>query len=309
MQSADIRITHVAATDDPDVIFAALLAEGAVIIEGFLTADQLARINNDLEPANAAADPLMQNVRDFDFGLGFEMMPDDDDVLAAAPSEPAAAPSNTRNVTGLTSKLPTFAQDVLLHPTYKSLCDRLLLPHCHDYVLNHSHMINVGPGHPAQPIHRDEVVFMDVPGLGPGSHLMFASVIALVDFTQENGATNIAPGSHLWEGDAFGVAGRSPQPEDIGYAQMPAGSAVVYLGWTFHGAGHNQTADTWRRGLHVSFCQGWLRTEENNTLATPPDIARALPLRAQQLLGYGIHRGTGMVELRSPIDQMAAGII
>jgi ectoine hydroxylase-related dioxygenase (phytanoyl-CoA dioxygenase family) len=90
---------------------------------------------------------------------------------------------------------------------------------------------------------------------------------------------------------------------------MPAGSAVLYTGWTFHGAGQNRTTDSWRRGLHVSYCQGWLRTEENNTLAVPPDVARNLPVRAQEMLGYGVHQGLGMLGLRSPIDQMRDGII
>jgi ectoine hydroxylase-related dioxygenase (phytanoyl-CoA dioxygenase family) len=216
---------------------------------------------------------------------------------------------NTRNVTGLSTKLPSFAEDVLLHPMYKEMCDRLLLPHCFDYVLNHSHMINVGPGAKAQPLHRDEGIWAAYPGLGVGSHLQFASIVAMMDFTEENGATNVVPGSHLWEGDPFGAVGRTPEPEEIAYAAMPAGSAVIYLGWTYHGAGHNQTDDTWRRGLHVSYCQGWLRTEENNTLATPPDVARNLPVRAQELLGYGVHTGLGMLELRSPVDQMKDGFI
>jgi ectoine hydroxylase-related dioxygenase (phytanoyl-CoA dioxygenase family) len=116
-------------------------------------------------------------------------------------------------------------------------------------------------------------------------------------------------GSHLWDGDPLGTTGRLPQSSEIRQAVMPTGSVVLYLGWTLHGAGENRTADAWRRGIHVSYCQGWLRTEENNTLATPPDIARRLPLRAQELLGYSVHTGTGMLGLRSPIDQMTDGVI
>lgn len=305
MQQADVRITRVQVDDDPDEIFATFMRDGAVIVEGLLTPEQVARLNADIVPYNDAADPLMRNVWDYGF---------DSETLAKELSE-AATPEvvveeafrsgNTRNVTGLSTKLPTFADDVLLHPIYKELGDRFLLPHCYDYVLNHSHFINVGPGAKRQPLHRDEGIWRSVPGLGVGSHLQLASIVALVDFTEENGATRVLPGSHLWEGTVFEA---TADPSEVARATMPAGSAVIYTGWTFHGAGANET-DAWRRGLHISFCQGWLRTEENNTLATPPDVARDLPVRAQELLGYGIHGGLGQLELRKPVDQMRDGVL
>jgi ectoine hydroxylase-related dioxygenase (phytanoyl-CoA dioxygenase family) len=312
MPQTDVAIAHVQVTDDPDEIFARLLADGAVIIEGFLSPAQVARLNEEISPADAEADPLMRNV--YDFGTRdaelerlMEGLPTSGEAAADTEERRSIRSGNTRNVTGIATKVPSFVPEVLLHPMYKELCDRLLLPHCYDYVLNHSHMINVGPGANAQPIHRDEGIWAHFPGLGVGSHLQFASIVALVDFSEENGATNVVPGSHLWEGDPHVLSGRVPEPGEIAYAEMPAGSAVIYLGWTIHGAGRNRTMDTWRRGLHVSFCQGWLRTEENNTLATPPDVARNLPVRAQELLGYGAQNGLGMLELRNPIDQLRDG--
>ena len=70
---------------------------------------------------------------------------------------------------------------------------------------------------------------------------------------------------------------------------MKAGSAVVYLGSTLHGGGHNATTDQWRRGMHVSYVVGWLRTEENNYLSLWPDLIHTLPRRSQELLGFGAH--------------------
>ena len=142
----------------------------------------------------------------------------------------------------------------------------------------------------------------------PHAEVQLASVIALVDFRAELGATVVAPGSHRWERE------RQPQPEELACAEMPAGSAVLYLGSTIHAGGRNATADRWRRGMHMSFVVGWLRTEDNNYLSTPPDVARTLPRRAQELLGYAAHDAMaagggylGTVDLLDPIDLLAQG--
>jgi ectoine hydroxylase-related dioxygenase (phytanoyl-CoA dioxygenase family) len=99
----------------------------------------------------------------------------------------------------------------------------------------------------------------------------------------------------------------------IEYAEMPAGSAVVYSGGTIHGAGGNTTSGP-RPGAHLSHCLGWLRTEENNYLAVPPKVAATLPRIAQEVIGYAIHssfgRGGGMpgvLNLQDPVELLASG--
>jgi ectoine hydroxylase-related dioxygenase (phytanoyl-CoA dioxygenase family) len=94
---------------------------------------------------------------------------------------------------------------------------------------------------------------------------------------------------------------------------MPAGAAVIYLGGTIHGGGANVT-DIPRRAAHLSYTLGWLRTEENNYLSSPPEYVATLPRRAQELLGYAIHdsigRGggyLGMVRMQDPVDLLARG--
>jgi len=133
-------------------------------------------------------------------------------------------------------------------------------------------------------------------------------MVALEEFTLRNGATRLVPGSHRWPVE------REALEEEFAEAAMLAGSAVVYLGSTLHGGGSNTTGKSGRRGLHLSYVVGWLRTEENNVLTTPPHLARSLPDRAQALLGYAVHdaiedRGgyAGMVELRDPMDLLREG--
>jgi ectoine hydroxylase-related dioxygenase (phytanoyl-CoA dioxygenase family) len=191
----------------------------------------------------------------------------------------------------------------------------VLLPSCARYQLNLGHLLQRGPGAEEQWLHRDELVWNDVPW--PHPELQLASVVAFVDFTRDNGATRVVPGSHRWpdrgHAPAEHVIGPPPGPELIACAEMPAGSAVIYLGGTIHGGGSNVT-DVARRGAHLSYCLGWLRTEENNYLSSPPEYAATLPRVAQELLGYAIHdsigRGggyLGMVRMQDPVELLARG--
>ena len=110
-------------------------------------------------------------------------------------------------------------------------------------------------------LHRDEAVWSDVPR--PAPELQLATVIAFVDFTRANGGTRIVPGSHRWPDRNLSPAEQFAQPPptagQIAYAEMPAGSAVVYTGGTIHAGGSNVTGVP-RRGAHLSYCLGWLRT-------------------------------------------------
>jgi hypothetical protein len=244
-------------TADADAIHAAIDRDGAVIIEGLLTLDIVERVNEEVEAAVTAANP--------------------DEPLFNPVLQEFHGPF-TKQVAGVPGISPTFAVDVMCHPLLLALCDRVLLPSCTRYQLNLGHLLQRGPGSSEQWLHRDEAVWSDVPR--PHAELQLASVIAFVDFTRENGATRVVPGSQRWPerqlSPAEQMAAAPPAPEQIAFAEMPAGSAVVYSGGTIHGGGANST-DTPRRGAHLSYCLGWLRTEENNFLSTPPAVAARLP--------------------------------
>jgi ectoine hydroxylase-related dioxygenase (phytanoyl-CoA dioxygenase family) len=221
----------------------------------------------------------------------------------------------TKQVPGVPGISRTFAVDVMCHPTLLGICDRVLLPSCARYQLNLGHLLQRGPGSEEQWLHRDEAVWSDLPR--PHPEVQLASVIAFVDFTRDNGATRIIPGSHQWADRWLTPAEQHalvlPDPDQIAYAEMPAGSAVIYSGGTIHAGGANST-DVQRRGAHLSYCCGWLRTEENNVLSTPPSVAASLPRVAQELLGYAIHdsigRGggyLGMVKMQDPVELLQRG--
>ncbi|MHB8465269.1 MAG: phytanoyl-CoA dioxygenase family protein [Acidimicrobiales bacterium] len=282
-------LVRVKGTDPIEDVVAALDDDGAVVVEEMLDPELLTRFNAEIEPLLDAARP--------DHDRAFV-----NEAIAWFFGE------RTRHVTGVASKSPVFATEILTHPTLLGVCDAVLGPSCARYQLNLAHVLDRGPGAEQQYLHRDELVWVHMPR--PHPELQVASIIALVDFTADNGATRIAPGSHRWEPE------RQAAPDELVAAEMPAGSAVIYLGSTTHAGGANTTSDRWRRGMHLSYVVGWLRTEENHYLTTPPDVARTLPRQSQELLGYAVHDAIasaggylGTVELRDPVELLAEGAL
>ena len=274
------QIPLVGASTPIDAMVETLQEHGALIVEDLLDTDTLNRFNAELDPLLEATDPARSFVNPavaFFFG------------------------DKTRHLTAMATKSRVFAEEVLPHPTYMGICDRVLGPFCASYQVNIAHVLDRGPGAEQQMLHRDELVWSFLPR--PHPEIQIASIIALVDFTADIGATRIVPGSNHWPYE------REPKPDEIAVAEMPAGSAVLYLGSAIHGAGPNSTEGTWRRGMHVSYTVGWLRTEENQCLSAPPDVVRSLPRRSQELLGYGVHDAIatgggylGTVDLVAPAD-------
>jgi ectoine hydroxylase-related dioxygenase (phytanoyl-CoA dioxygenase family) len=278
-------IPRLAAGVPTERVAAALDEHGAVIVEGVLAPELLARFNAEIDPILAQVSPVrsyLNPVIDFFYG------------------------DRVRQITGVATRSRVFGEEILCHPFYTGICDAVLGANCARYQLNVAQVMDRGPGAEQQILHRDEDVWVHLPR--PHAEVQLASVIALVEFTAELGATVVVPGSHRWGRE------RQPAPEELACAEMSAGSAVVYLGSTIHAGGKNSTADRWRRGMHMSFVVGWLRTEDNNYLSTPPDVARTLPRRSQELLGYAAHDAIavgggylGTVDLLDPVDLLAQG--
>src|ERR1043165_866282 len=161
--------------DEPaEVIVAALQEDGAVIVEGFLPQELLSRFNAELDPLLERA-PAGAQRRFINEMIGWFFG------------------AQTRHVTGIAGRSQVFATEILTHPVYRAVCDAVLLPSCSRYQLNIAHVLERGPGSEQQLIHRDEDVWIHLPR--PHDEVQLASVIALVDFTADNGATRVAPGS------------------------------------------------------------------------------------------------------------------
>jgi ectoine hydroxylase-related dioxygenase (phytanoyl-CoA dioxygenase family) len=165
---------------------------------------------------------------------------------------------------------------MIMHPTVLGVARQFLAPWCERVQLHLSQVIRIRPGQEAQLVHRDRWAW--------GTHLdrlepQLNTIWALCEFREENGATQVVPGSIDWPDT------RRPEPGEICYAEMDPGSVLVYSGSVFHGGGANVSAGD-RIGVNMTYTLGWLRQEENQYLSCPPEIARDLDPELQDLIGY-----------------------
>jgi len=164
------------------------------------------------------------------------------------------------------------------HADVISVVDRALLP---NYLLSTAQSIRLHPGEAAQSWHTDDGFY-----LSPRPHartLAITVIWALEDFTAENGATELIPGSHRW-----GTEHPDTRTHDAVAAVMPAGSALVFDAALWHRGGSNRSSGT-RLAVSPQYCQPYLRPQESQLLIVPPDAARACSDRMRAMLGYSIH--------------------
>ncbi len=244
-----VSLTRLEGAADVDSVLAAIERDGAVILEGVLPAPALDALRAEVDPY----------------------------IDATPPGRDDFAGRLTTRTGALVARSPA-CRELILHPTVLEAARRFLAPYCDRIQLHLSQIIRLKPGQAAQAIHRDRWAW--------GTHLahvepQFNTIWAVTDFTAENGATHVAPGSATWP-DA-----RRPTAAQTTQAVMSRGSVLVYTGSVFHGGGANQSqAD--RIGLNLTYTLGWLRQEENQYLSCPPEVARNLPRELQQLLGYAM---------------------
>jgi len=226
---------------------AQLQSEGYVVLRDVAESDLVRRFREELAPYLATA-PFGRN--DFE---GFR----------------------SQRLYALLAKARTTAE-LVAHPAVLELVDAVLDAPC---LLSANIAINVHPGETAQSLHPDDG-YCGVPR--PRRPFGVSAVWAIDEFTAENGATEVLPGSHLFGNEP--IAATDPRIRPI---EMSPGSVVVFLGTTLHRGGANRT-DGARLGLTPQYCQPWMRQIENMALAVPPAVVATLPERVQELLGYSI---------------------
>lgn len=173
-----------------------------------------------------------------------------------------------------TDALDAFAE----HPVALGLLDRVFEP---NYLLSQLQVIDIAPGEAAQALHHDDAFY---PWPRPRPPLGAATIIAIDDFTADNGATVVIPGSHDWPD-------RPPTADDLTRAipaVMPAGSMLFFLGTTWHGGGQNRT-DRSRMCITAQYCAPFCRPQESFLLSVDRERVARSSEHMQRLLGYSIH--------------------
>jgi ectoine hydroxylase-related dioxygenase (phytanoyl-CoA dioxygenase family) len=193
-----------------------------------------------------------------------------------------------------------------------ALCGRLLHP---GFLLTASQAINIHPGETPQPLHYDDG-FYTIPRPRPAISL--STIVAVDAFTAENGGTQLVPGSHRFSDEQ--LAGlydgfNHDRPTDPKFekglvtAEMPAGACLFFLGTLVHRGGKNRSSAP-RLAFSNQYCQPWARTQENFFLGVPPERARRMSPRLQQLLGYSIWPPfMGQVTASHPMKTLREGYV
>ncbi|MEV0332485.1 phytanoyl-CoA dioxygenase family protein [Nocardia sp. NPDC050717] len=249
-------------------ILAIVAEDGGVIIENFLSQDQIARFNSEIEAPLTALAPGSTH---------------DNEIVADFHG------SNTKRLTNLVTHSKTFREEILDKDLVHALCDATFLEESGTYWMTTAQVIEIGPGNKAQILHRDLENWFPFIGMGPrGPEVTINFLIAFTDFTEENGATRVIPGSNHWPD--FEDRGT---PEATVPALMRAGDVLVFSGKTVHGGGANVTTDEYRRAVAFALNPGFLTGEEAYPFLVDMAIAKQLSPRVQRLLGFRSQYPTG----------------
>jgi ectoine hydroxylase-related dioxygenase (phytanoyl-CoA dioxygenase family) len=259
---SNTALRNIKSTESTEDAMEILAKDGALIISGLLSDQAYADLRNELDPEFAQAG--------FCKGLFYG--------------------EATKRIHSLVRKSKTI-RFMIMMPKVVEIMQLILGPNCDKIQLNLTQGIQIWPGEKAQVIHRDDSMF-------PVKHKPFEFMVnamwAYTEFTKDNGATIVAPGSHLWGVD------RMPAEHEITLAEMQPGEVLIYLGSVIHAGGQNRSEFP-RTGIALSYCLGWLRQSENQYFAAAPEIAKDFSKELQEMLGYSVQRpNLGMYEGTEP---------
>jgi hypothetical protein len=267
-----VPIAHLAASASPEEVAAIVSRDGAAVVDGVVSGALLDRVESELRP-----------------------------YLDATPTGPDDFSGNlTRRTGSLIARSPA-SRELVMHPLALGTAGTFL-GHATNIQLHLTQAIAIGPGQPAQPLHRDQWAFDFFP-FPAGYDVQCNTIWAMTDFTEENGATRVIVASnHAEDGHSYG-------PDDTEPAEMARGSVLFYSGSVYHGGGANRS-DATRVGLNITYAVAWLRQEENQYLSVPREVAATLPTELLRLMGYdrGAYALGYIDDLRDPIEAVRPGI-
>jgi ectoine hydroxylase-related dioxygenase (phytanoyl-CoA dioxygenase family) len=270
---ATAGLTRLSAEATVDEVITVMERDGGVIIEGFLNPDILESVRSDLYPflakTSTGKDPVFDGAKTHRLSRLF---------------------ARTRHVAAIATH-PLFfksAEAFVCRPVDVWHGDRRISI-APGLRIGVTQAIQIGPGETEQPLHRDDTAFMWRHPSGREGRMQI--MVAISDFTAENGGTLVIPGSHKWDDE------RKPVRKEAVSTEMSAGSALLFTGSTYHAGGGN-ASDQPRTGLTMALDASNVRQEENMYLSLGPEVVRSYPEAIQRLLGWSAGKNhMGWVEL------------
>lgn len=264
-------VDGLSASSTIDDVMATLNKQGYCIIENLMPEDVMDAVNAEMEPHIDA----IKNMKTEEHSQGVYI----------------------HRCGGLIGRSPSSHQ-LIQHPMVLAAANQFLTKNASVVQLNLTQIIRVSPNGNPQILHRDESAW-DFYQFPIDYEVELSSMWALDDFTEENGATRVVPGSHTSSRSHV-----SYSHADTIAAEMPKGSLMIWSGKLVHGGGENKTQIA-RRGLNIDYCVGWVRQEENQYLSVPIESVRSLDEGLIKLMGY--QRGGNLVGyIRDYEEPMAA---
>src|SRR6202167_3881325 len=201
-----------------------------------------------------------------------------EEELGILPADNAFEGVHTTRIYNLLAHGPLYER-IPVHPNVLPIVEHVLDP---GLLISSLSSISIGSDETAQPIHADDQL---IPLPKPHPPIICNTMWAITDFTAENGATRLVPGTHL--------ADHSPdlsKHHDTIPAVMRKGGVLVWVGSLWHGGGANVTADR-RVGIAMNYCAGFMRQQEHQQLGIPRRTVEHFSRRLQELVGYSIYNG------------------
>jgi ectoine hydroxylase-related dioxygenase (phytanoyl-CoA dioxygenase family) len=259
-----MSVKHFPNSATPSQLASVIKEDGGVVVNGFLSPTLLEKLRKDLLP-----------------------------MLEATPNgvDEYFAGAQTRRLSRLFARTdhvvdvalnPLFLETarVILQTPIKAWSGENQVEVAPDIQLGVTQVIQIRPGQGVQPLHRDDSVWLwRHPGYAREARVQI--MVAITDFSEENGGTLVIPGSHQWDDE------RMPKREEAIATVMEAGDALLFIGSTYHGGGHNRS-NAPRTGLTMSYDLAILRQEENQYLTLPIKRVKRFPEEMQRLLGWSM---------------------
>ncbi len=247
-----MALKHLPPTATKQDVVAALRADGACIVDNLVSNEFMDRVAEEMDPY-------------------IDLTPLGRDEFVG---------KKTRR-TGSMIARSKASRELVTHPLVLGTAGTLL-EKASVFQLHLTQIISVFPGETVQPIHRDELAWDFFP-FPTDYDVQCNTIWAMTDFTAENGATRVLPGTHLLGAEVTGAEAEIGR--EIEQAEMERESVFFYTGKVYHGAGANYS-DAVRQGINITYCVGWVRQEENQYLTTPIEVAKTLDEDLLKLMGY-----------------------